>query len=202
MQYRILCGIKYNFKMKKVVTVGIGGRSFVIDEDAYQKLNLYLSRFKERTKMGVQSSDVMEDLEQRIAELFTEALGSKLEVVNITMVNNIIGQLGMPDGEPMEDDFGFKGEQPAFAPVRKLYRDPDDKTVGGVCSGLAHYLNVDVVLIRVLFVIALIMGGAGFWAYIIIWIVAPVAYTAAQKCEMRGLPVTAENLKRFTTYYK
>jgi len=202
-----ICSTKFyvilnNKKMKKVVTVGIGGRTFVIDEDAYQKLNLYLSRFKERTKMGLQSSDVMEDLEQRIAELFTESLGSKLEVVNITMVNNVIGQLGMPDGEPMDDDFGFKGEpQPGFNPSRKLFRDPDNKSLGGVCSGLAYYLNVDVVLIRVLFVIALIMGGAGFWAYIIIWIVAPMAFTATQKCEMRGLPVTAENLKKFSTYH-
>ena len=186
--------------MKKVVTVGIGGRSFVIDEDAYQKLNLYLSRFRERTRMGLQSGDVMEDLEQRIAELFSESLGSRLEVVNINMVNNVINQLGMPDGEPMESDFASQGETTSQGASRKLFRDPDNKQLGGVCSGLAHYLNVDVVLIRVLFVIAFFMGGTGFWAYIIFWIVAPLAYTAAQKCEMRGLPVTAENLRRFSNY--
>lgn len=189
--------------MKKVVTVGIGGRSFVIDEDAYQKLSLYLTKFKERTGMGFQSADVMEDLEQRIAELFTEELGSKLEVVNLTMVNKIISQLGMPDGEPMEEDFGIKGEQGFTATAsKKLYRDSDDKMIGGVCSGLALYLNVDVVIMRVLFFVSLFMGGIGFWAYIVFWIVAPMAYTPAQKCAMRGLPATAENLRKFSTYYK
>ncbi len=186
--------------MKKVVTVGIGGRSFVIDEDAYQKLNLYLTRFKEKTGMGVHSGDVMEDLEQRIAELFAEALGTRYQVVNITMVNNIISQLGMPDGSQMENDFGVKNEPFYNMAVKKLYRNPDDKIIGGVCSGLALYLNVDVVLVRVLFFVAIFMGSIGFWGYIILWIVAPMAYTAAQKCEMRGLPVTAENLRRFSTY--
>ena len=67
--------------MKKVVNVGIGGRSFVIDEDAYQKLEKYLEKFRERTKMGVQTGDVMEDLEQRIAELGSVSLRTGEEVV-------------------------------------------------------------------------------------------------------------------------
>jgi len=186
--------------MKKVVTVGIGGKSFVMDDDAYQKLGVYLTKFKEKTQMGMQTSDVMEDLEERIAELFTDALGAKYQVVNIIMVNNIIVQLGMPDGSPMEDSHEATSNFSSYSTVRKLYRNSDDKTIGGVCSGLALYLNIDVILIRVLFIIALFLGSAGFWAYIIIWIVAPLADTAAKKCEMRGIPVTAENLRRFSSY--
>lgn len=187
--------------MKKVVNAGIGGRSFVIDEDAYQKLDRYLEKFRERTRMGVQTGDVMEDLEQRIAELFSEYLKTGQEVVNLTLVNKIIAQLGMPDGEAMEDDFTSKKETnySGYA-VKKLYRDPENKRIGGVCSGLALYLNVDVVLLRVLFAIAFFMGGTGFWAYIIFWIVAPLATTATQKCEMRGIPVTAENLRKYSIY--
>ena len=86
------------------------------------------------------------------------------------------------------------GERPA----RKLFRDPDGKKIGGVCSGIALFLNVDVVLIRVIFLIALICGSAGFWIYLIILIAAPEARTAAEKCELRGIPATAENIKRFT----
>lgn len=186
--------------MKKVVTVGIGGKSFVMDEDAYQKLNIYLSKFKEKTEMGIHSADVMEDLEERIADLFTEALGTRHQVVNITTVNSIIAQLGMPDGSQMEEPFDSERDYNSYTTVRKLYRNPDDKTIGGVCSGLALYLNVDVILVRVLFIIALFLGSAGFWAYIIIWIIAPIANTAAKKCEMRGIPVTAENLRRFSSY--
>ncbi len=188
--------------MKKVVTVAIGRKSFVIDEDAYQKLSLYLSKFRERTKMGHSSSDVMEDLEQRIAELFTEEMKSHIEVINLSMVNRVIAQLGMPDGSSAEDDFSAEEEYQVRQPVRRFYRDPDDKRIGGVCSGLAHYFNIDVVLLRVLFVVTLIMGGMGFWTYIIIWIIVPLAKSATQKCEMRGLPVTAENLRRFSTYSK
>jgi phage shock protein PspC (stress-responsive transcriptional regulator) len=190
--------------MKKVVTVGIGGTSFVIDEDAYQKLEKYLSRFREKTGLGSETGDVMDDLEQRIAELFAESLGNKGEVVNIALVNKVISQLGMPDGTPADDSFetgGYTAPEPAGFPVSKrLYRNPDDKMIGGVCSGLALYLNLDTTLIRILFVVALFMGSMGFWAYIVFWIAAPVAYTAAQKCEMRGIPVTAENMKKFSMY--
>lgn len=189
--------------MKKVVNVGIGGRSFVIDEDAYQKLDKYLEKFRERTKMGVQTGDVMEDLEQRIAELFDESLRNGQEVVNLALVNKIIAQLGMPDGEAADDDFtsttSKKDKTYGYA-VKKLYRDPETRVLGGVCGGLALYTNVDVVLVRVLFIISLFMGGVGFWAYIIFWIVAPLATTAAQKCEMRGIPVTAENLRKYSIY--
>ena len=186
--------------MKKVVTAGIGGRSFVIDEDAYYTLDQYLAKFRQKTGMGLQSGDVMEDLEERIAELFSEALGSRQEVVNIALVNRVISRLGMPDGSSIEDDFGIKTDYSyRESRPRKLFRNPDDKMLGGVCSGLAHYLNVDTALIRVLFVVAIFMGTIGFWVYIILWIIAPMAYTATQKCEMRGISVTAENLARFSS---
>lgn len=189
--------------MKKVVNVGIGGTSFIIDEDAYHKLDQYLEKFRQRTNMGVLARDVMEDLEQRIAELFSEALKSKQEVVNISLVSRVITQLGMPDGEYEEDtnqtiNGGINMESEYKSAVKRLYRDSDNKTIGGVCSGLALYLNVDVVLVKIIFLVAFFMGGVGFWAYIIFWIVAPLAVTAVQKCEMRGLPVTAENIRRFS----
>ena len=86
--------------------------------------------------------------------------------------------------------------------TKKFYRDPDNKTIGGVCSGLAAYLDIDVTLIRIIFLVALICGSLGFWVYVIFWIVAPMAKSASDKCEMRGLPITAENLKRFSSSSK
>lgn len=189
--------------MKKVINVGIGKSSFIINEDAYQRLSYYLSSFKEKAAMGPESEDVMEDLEMRISELFMESVTSYNQVITLEIVNRVIMQLGMPDGSTLDNgdsnnsSFDNKWN---YTISKKLYRDPDGKTIGGVCSGLSLYFNVDVVLIRILFVVALIMGSAGFWAYIIFWIIAPMAVTAAQKCEMRGLPITAENLKRFSTY--
>jgi len=190
--------------MKKVVTVGIGGRSFVIDEDAYQKLERYLDKFRQKTGNGNEAADIMEDLEQRIAELFYDELSGKGEVVNIASVNKVISQLGMPDGSPVDESSDFTSEPAAATSnqtvVKRLYRDPDNRVVGGVCSGLGHYLNIDMIIIRVIFGVSLFMGGLGFWAYIIFWIVAPQAMTAAQKCEMRGIPVTAENLRKVSSY--
>lgn len=190
--------------MKKVVTVGIGGRSFVIDEDAYLKLERYLAKFRQKTGEGSEAADIMDDLEQRIAELFYDELSKSVEVVNISVVNRVIAQLGMPDGTAADDSADFANDSASAGlnqtVVKRLYRDPDNRIIGGVCSGLSYYVNIDMVLIRVIFAISLFLGGLGFWAYIIFWIIAPQAMTASQKCEMRGLPVTAENLRKFSSF--
>ena len=183
--------------MKKVLNVGIGGRSFVIDEDAYQVLDNYLKKFRSRVQMGIDTKEVMNDLEDRIADIFVEKVPSG-NVVSIEIVNSVIERLGMPDGEA----FHFEGQASSVSeekPVKKFYRDPDSKAIGGICAGLAHYLDADVVLIRLLFVLATVLSvSLGFWFYVIVWFVVPMAKTATQKCEMRGLPVTIENLRKFS----
>ncbi len=195
--------------MKKVVNVGIGGSSFVIEEDAYQKLDLYLERF--RSEMDTREApEVMEDVEQRIAELFYEYTKGKSEVVTIAIVERVILQLGYPNDSAEENEQGKKTRRHSATsdgyekydgagqrPRRRFYRDPDDSMIGGVCSGLAAYFDIDTVLMRVIAVVALFLGSAGFWIYVILWIAVPKARTASEKLEMRGLPVTAENLRRY-----
>ena len=182
--------------MKKVMNVGIGGSGFMIDEDAYYRLNNYLTRFKSGIGSERESSEVMSDVEQRIAELFREELRYKEEVVSLALVEKVIACLGFPDGTEQTEEFGFdRGYDPYIRPRKRLYRDPDDKMIGGVCSGLAAYFDTEIVLLRVILLVSLICGF-GFLAYVILWIAVPLARTAAQKLEMRGLPITAENLKR------
>lgn len=82
--------------------------------------------------------------------------------------------------------------------VRKLYRNTEDKKIAGVCSGLAIYLGIDVTVLRIIFFCALLFGCAGFWVYLIIWIIAPEARTPREKCELRGIPVTEENIKELS----
>ncbi len=187
--------------MKKTINAGIGGRSFILDEDAYQRLDSYLIRFKDKANMGYQTKEVMDDLESRIAELFSQAISSPSHVVDLKLVEQVISQLGMPDGSADDSDSGNTGNTSNYAPgtaPKRFYRDNDNRVIGGVCSGLALYLNIDIVLVRILFVLIFLFGTVGFWAYIVLWIVAPKAETAAQKCEMRGWPVTAENMAKFS----
>ena len=186
--------------MKKVLTVGIGRRSFIINEDAYAELDRYLEMFKSKVKMGVYTKEVMDDLEDRIADLFSESIRTSNEVVSMELVKNVISRLGMPDDEPAGDYFSFSGNGESCERItKKFFRDPCDKKIGGVCSGIAAYLDIDVLLVRIVFIIALFIGTAGFWIYMIVWFVAPLAKTAAQRCEMRGLPVTVENMKKYSS---
>ncbi len=199
--------------MKKVMNASIGGAGFLLDEDAFLRLQAYLQAFRERLaagsgQVGYQAGEVMEDLEARIAELFRSEVGVSGRVVDLELTNKVIAQLGMPDGGSFTDGAGSakqegKGPRPFWEKgelPRKLYRDPYDRMIAGVCSGLAQYFGLDTALIRVIMLVLLVTGTAGFWIYIILWIIAPKAETAAQQCEMHGLPVTAENMARFSSF--
>ncbi|MGN1214882.1 MAG: PspC domain-containing protein [Candidatus Cryptobacteroides sp.] len=211
--------------MKKVVNASVGGRSFAFNEDAYSRLVSYFNHFEAKLgKDALESkNEVMSDLENRLAELFSQATGSiATRVVDLALVNRTVEQLGMPDGsaepsdaeeysspEPEQGggdgifkgaDFsysGAKGEQP-----RHLFRDPDNKAIGGVAAGLAALLNLDISIVRVVLLLAVLLWGSGLLVYIVLWIVVPLAKTPADKCAMRGLAPTAENMARFSTTQK
>lgn len=183
--------------MKKTRNIGIGGKSFIIDEDAYDRLKAYLDSFRSRLT-DEQGSEVMDDIETRIAEILLANLGSGQQSVSLALVNRITAQLGMPDGKPEFENNENMEEKTMSTPVKKLYLDVESRKIGGVCSGLAAYFDIDVTLIRIVFLALLLAGSFGFWLYLIIWIVAPKALTPAQKCELRGLETTAENLAKFT----
>lgn len=184
--------------MKKTCDAAIGGKAFIIDEDAYARLKSYLDTFRSRLS-GSQGDEVMNELESRIAELLQANLGSGQQTVSISLIERITAQLGMPDGKPENENINQEQfTTTTMNPSKKLYLDVDDRKIAGVCSGLAAYFDIDVTLIRILFLATLIVGGFGLWLYLIIWIVAPKAMTPAQKCELRGWEPNAENMARFT----
>ena len=187
--------------MKKVLNISLGSRSFAIEEDAYKRLSEYLGHFRTRLAASAtgENAEVMEDLETRISELFLQELGDESRVVSIALVERVTSQLGMPDGGPEKPKAAEDGEPEPEATLRKkIYRDYDNKRIAGVCAGLAIYLDIDVVLARVLMLVALLAGTAGFWLYVICWIAIPKAVTPTQKCEMHGVPVTAENIAAYS----
>lgn len=210
--------------MKKVVNVSVGGRSFSLDEDAYARLLTYFDHFKARLDRDTQSAkeEVMADLENRIAELFDQGTGgASYRVVNLALVTKVVEQLGMPDGSMEHEtgassqgqnqesgtddeyprpgsgvDFTYNGAQGTSR--RRLFRDLDNKTIGGVCAGLAAFLNVDLTIVRIVSLLTLLLWGTGFLVYLVLWIVVPIAKTPADKCMMHGLEPTAENMARFS----
>ena len=191
--------------MQKTLNVAIGGCSFTIDEDAYMALESYLDSFKAGLDSSSSSSQVMDELEMRIADLLKVQIGRR-EVIDLNMVNAVLNQIGpvAPRPQQTNNNAGQQTQEETYGgqqykeAVRKFYRDAEKKRIAGVCSGLALYLNIDVTLIRIVFLVALICGSAGFWIYLVLWIVAPEARTAAEKCELRGSPATAENIRRVT----
>ena len=188
--------LKYN-DMKKTINAAIGGCSFTIDEDAYNRLEEYLDSFVAGLDGSTGSKTAADELEIRIADLLKEKLG-KREVVDLGIVNAVLNQTGPVSTERKEREERSEYCDENRERVRKFFRDRDGKKIAGVCSGLALYLNIDATIIRIIFLVAFICGAAGFWIYLVLWIVAPEARTAAEKCELRGIPATAENIRRFS----
>lgn len=186
--------------MKRVTEACVGNRNFSLDEDAFKRLEEYLMHFRSRISgtTNVQNDEIMSELEERIAELFLAETGNGARVVSLALVEKVIAQLGMPDGNAEQFDSYANSASDGGKTIKRIYRDVDNKAIAGVCSGLAVYLDIDIVFVRVLMLVALFAGSVGFWIYIIFWIVVPKAVTPVQKCEMHGIPATAENMSRFS----
>jgi len=188
--------------MKKVIDVNIGRVNFTIEDDAYLRLKDYLSKFEASLPDKEDAKEIMEDVEIRIAEIFQKEMKYPNQVVDIDAVNHVINLLGEVEDNQNADANTEKMEEPKMKGAKKLYRDPADKKIAGVCSGLAAYFNIDPTLIRILFVVLLLGYGSAVVIYIVLWIAMPEAKTVAQRLEMIGEPVTADNIKNYTSNFK
>ena len=182
--------------MKRAISINLGGIVFNIDDDAYRELQAYLTQIESCFSDREESKEIMNDIEVRIAELFNEKLTDYKKVITSKDVNEIIGIMGSPEqfGEP-ENESTYK-QRERFGPsgYRRMYRDPDNRILGGVCSGMSAYWQIDPLILRILFVIAFLGFGTGLIIYIILWIVLPEAKTKAQKLEMMGEKVNVSNI--------
>ena len=187
--------------MKKTLTVNLGGTVFHIDEDAYRLLDNYLSNLKIHFRKEAGADEIIDDIERRISELFAEKLTAGSQVITITDVEEVIARMGKPEDMEAENDSEPSiGNATRTTIHRRLYRNPDDKLLGGVISGMAAYLGWDVTLLRLLLLVVLICGvGTLIPVYIVCWLVIPEARTAAEKLSMRGEAVTVENIGKTVT---
>jgi phage shock protein PspC (stress-responsive transcriptional regulator) len=179
--------------MKITISINLGGYSFNIDEDAYAELKIYLKNLELHFAKEESSSEILSDIETRMAELFRTKLTTYKLVINIEDVRQVISVLGTP--EDISDNEGSSQRDKFSSPgYHRMYRDPDHRVIGGVCSGMAAYWNIDPVIVRVIFVI-LALAGIGVLIYLILYIAVPEAKTTAQKIEMHGDPVNIHNIK-------
>ena len=191
--------------MNKTVTINISGIIFHIEEDAYEKLSKYLATIKGYFSQSDGRDEIMADIEARIAEMLQEKVNQSKQVVLMTDVDHVISIMGQPEEFRTESSesssTGNRTEEPAAETFdrsgrRRMFRDPDDRVMGGVCSGLGAYFGVDPVWLRIAFAVVFFAFGSGLLLYILLWIIIPVARTTAEKLEMRGERVNVNNISR------
>ena len=182
--------------MKRAISINLGGIVFNIDDDAYRELQAYLTQIESCFSDREESKEIMNDIEVRIAELFNERITDYKKVITSKDVNEIIDIMGGPEQFGETENGSTHKQRERFGPsgYRRMYRDPDSRILGGVCSGMSAYWRIDPIILRILFVIAFLGFGTGLIIYIILWIVLPEAKTKAQKLEMMGEKVNVSNI--------
>ncbi len=156
--------------MKETINANIGQQVFMLDRDAYDRLTVYLDDVRRR--IATDTDEVMNDIEIRIAEIFREELPSAMMVVTLAMVERAIARIGRPE------DFGTESHSETNNNVggmktKQLRRSRTNRSIAGVCAGLANYLGVDVTVMRILALCLVIFGGMSLWVYIILWLLIP-----------------------------
>ncbi len=166
--------------MKQVININFQGRVVPIEVTAFDILKQYTESLSRYFANEEGKDEIINDIESRIGELFQERIKDGATCITEDDVNAIIKSMGRPeDFESEEGNMGNESQRqsepfiPGPGTNRRLYRDENDKVVGGVCSGLANYFNIDVVVIRIIFVILAVSAGFGLITYLILWVAVP-----------------------------
>lgn len=172
--------------MKKVININFQGRVIPIEESAYDVLKVYVESLRRFFANEEGRDEIINDIEGRIAELFGESLKKGSTCITEEDVNNVINSMGRPEdfegeetnmqsqlGGQQEQKNNTYTEQEHQAARGRLYRDTNDKMLGGVCSGMAAYFRIDPTVVRLLFLVLFFGGGSGFLLYLLLWIILP-----------------------------
>lgn len=186
--------------MKKTYNINLGGCGFVIDEDAYETLASYLNTLRDVcTKSG--QPETVDDIEMRIAEIFTETCATAPNrILTMGDVEWVIDRMGRPEEimpQAVEEGVATPPPYSGKKIEKRLYRDTDNKILGGVCSGLAWYMGVDPVWVRIVAVLlAFLTGSTLIWVYIVLWIIIPAARTPYERMQMMGMDSSMDTIGR------
>lgn len=187
--------------MKKTVAIHIKGFPFTIEEEAYQRLENYIKRLEAVLKGEEGADDIVEDIELRIAELLSKKLTGSKSIIELSDVEDVLNTLGDPsdyateEGAEKETTSNYKADYDNTSYERRLFRDTESSYIGGVCSGLSNYFGIDVTLIRLVWAIAILLGGVGLFLYIVLWIIIPKATSSIDRLKMKGQPINVDTVK-------
>ncbi|GHV64938.1 hypothetical protein FACS1894199_04390 [Bacteroidia bacterium] len=198
--------------MKNVIKVSIGNIAFTLEEEAYKALSDYLKEVQEHYKSHTNGNEIIEGIEERIADLLSERVQVEA-VVSVSVINDIIHVLGRTDDIDQETENEAGDSEKSEKKTRKLYRNPDDKIIGGVLGGIAVYLKIDATFLRIGYVLVTIFSWSfikihhfpfGFFfsipflvlLYILLWLIIPKAKTVKQRCAMHGESLNIENIEK------
>lgn len=190
--------------MNKTVTINISGIIFHIEEDAYDKLNKYLTTIRGYFNKAEGGSEIMSDIEARIAEMLQSKTSLVKQVVLMSDVDHVMDSMGKPeefasessehastDNESQNNSYTYNESI-----KKRLYRDGDSKVIGGVCSGVGNYFDIDAVWLRIALLLMFFFAGTGLLLYIILWIAIPEAKTTAEKLAMKGERADINNISK------
>lgn len=166
--------------MNKVIQIQLGGMFFTLEDSAFDRLKNYLDQLKTHFGNNPESDEIMEDIEVRIAELLNKKLGNESRTVlehDIIEIIRIMGDAGQFHSESSQSTTSSNNDSTNAQKQRptRLRRDPFNQSLGGVCAGIARYLDIDPTLIRIAFVLGLVVYGSGILLYLILWLVIPEA---------------------------
>ncbi len=191
--------------MNKVVNVNISGKAFTIDEDAYDELNRYLKRLQKHFSHSLGADEIMYDIENRIGELLTET-SDKGIIISKGKIEEVMAVMGTPKDFEESDTSTHHtthrrkenkvDSQNTSKSSRRLFRDPDDKVLGGVASGLAAYFGTRPILIRILFLLMFFGFGTGLLLYLLLWAFIPIAITRSDFLSMQGEDINIKNISK------
>ncbi len=194
--------------MKKTVNINLAGTFFHIDEDAFAKLQRYLEAIKQSLSDPQGSDEILRDIESRIGELFTEKIENNSQVISIKELDEVIVVMGQPEDYIVDEEI-FEDTPPsrkkrARTSYKQLFRDIDNHFIAGVSSGLGHYLGIDAVWLRLIWVLLTVFSSGVFiLVYILFWILVPAAETTSDKLKMTGEAINISNIeKKFKEGYE
>ena len=181
--------------MKKTINITLSQTLFYIEEEAYKILKNYLEELNVAFKNTSGKEEIIADVETHISELFMQMKKHLNYVISEKEVKQVIQIMGQPEDYIVDDE--KKETEKNHAQNKKLYRDPDNKYIGGVMAGLGHYFGIKALWLRLLLIIlSLFSSGTVIFIYVTLWCLMPRAKTTAEKLSMKGEPINISNIEK------